>query len=270
MATIEAKLGFLGAGNMGMAIIAGLVSTGAAEPGHIHVFDPEPAKQDAVKALGCKAAATSVELAAGCDILVLAVKPQNMSEALEPLKATLSSEALVVSIMAGISIDCLQNELGAQMRVVRCMPNLPALSGAGAAGVALSVNCTDADKGVAAAIFEAVGVVEFVPETALDTVTALSGSGPAYFFYLTECMAKAAVAQGLPESQALNLAAQTLIGAGALLRDSGESASTLRQRVTSKGGTTAAALSAFEAEGFERLVQAGMDAAAARSRELGR
>ena len=270
MATIESRLGFLGAGNMGLAIIAGLVKTQAAEPGHIGVFDPDPARQDAVTELGCTVASTPVKLAAGCDILVLAVKPQSMSEALEPLKAALSPEALVVSIMAGISIDCLQNELGAQMRVVRCMPNLPALSGVGAAGVALSANCTDADKGIAATIFEAVGVVEFVPETALDTVTALSGSGPAYFFYMTECMAKAAVAQGLPESQALNLAAQTLIGAGALLRDSGESASTLRQRVTSKGGTTAAALAAFEAEGLERLVQAGMDAAAARSRELGR
>ncbi|MCL4694227.1 MAG: pyrroline-5-carboxylate reductase, partial [Candidatus Hydrogenedentes bacterium] len=158
---------------------------------------------------------------------------------------------------------------GAEFRVVRVMPNTPALVGAGAAGIAPSPNCTAADVETAHAIFRSIGVSEQVPESLIDAVTALSGSGPAYFFYLVECLSRAAVAQGLPKEQADRLASQTLVGAGLLLRDSGESATILRERVTSRGGTTEAALKQFECDEFPKLVESAVAAAVRRSRELG-
>jgi pyrroline-5-carboxylate reductase len=149
------------------------------------------------------------------------------------------------------------------------MPNLPAVVGAGASAVAYSDACSDADRALVRTVFEAVGVVEEVDESQLDAVTAVSGSGPAYFFYLVECMAAAGEAQGLDRDQAERLAAQTAYGAGVLMHQSPESPGTLRERVTSKGGTTFAALEAFRANEFEAVVTAGVSAAAARSKELG-
>jgi len=153
---------------------------------------------------------------------------------------------------------------------LRVMPNTPALVEAGAAGIALSANCTDADAQIGRTVFEAVGIVEVVPEELIDVVTALSGSGPAYFFYMVECLVRAAQAQGLNEAQAVRLAARTLLGSGRLLEASGEPPAVLRERVTSKGGTTAAALEAFRAGGFDRVIAAGVEAAVARAKELGR
>ncbi len=149
------------------------------------------------------------------------------------------------------------------------MPNTPALVQAGAAGIALGANCGEEDATTVRAIFGAIGMAAVVEESDIDAVTALSGSGPAYFFYLVECLVKAGIAQGLSAEVATQLATQTLFGAGKLLVESGESAATLRQRVTSKGGTTEAALRQFEADGFETVVAAAVAAAAQRSKELG-
>ena len=179
-------------------------------------------------------------------------------------------ETLVVSIAAGISIAYLRSCLGDKIRVARVMPNTPALAQAGAAGIALSENCTPADKEAVLTIFQAVGEAVLVAEEDIDAVTALSGSGPAYFFHMVECLIEAAKAEGLNESVATLLARQTLYGAGKLLHESPDSPGTLRQKVTSKGGTTEAALNAFAAEGFSKVIQAGVTAAAARSKELGR
>ncbi|MBN2308769.1 MAG: pyrroline-5-carboxylate reductase, partial [Candidatus Hydrogenedentes bacterium] len=246
----------LGFGNMGQAIVRGLIETGTLPPERIVVFDVDPGKADEAKGLGLGLAATPQDLASPCNVLLLAVKPQNMAEALDPLASVLDGDALVVSIMAGVSIASLQARLGESRRVARVMPNLPALVNASAAAIAMSANCSEADKEAAQAIFEAVGMAEFVQEDAMDTITALSGSGPAYFFYMAECMTRAAASLGLSESQAGRLAAQTLLGAGLLLRDSGEPAQTLRERVTSKGGTTAAALGRFQEKGFEEVIAA--------------
>lgn len=268
---LKGTLGFLGYGNMGAAILGGLIKTGTLPADRGLVYDADPAKRAQAGELDVTVAASAEELARGSDTLVLAVKPQSMAEALGPLKAGLSTKTLIVSIAAGISIGYLEDSLGKDMRVVRTMPNTPALVGAGAAAFAMNANCTDADGETGRAIFEAIGIVEIVPaEEDIDVVTALSGSGPAYFFYMVECLVEAAVAHGLDEAQATRLAAQTALGAGLLLRDSGEPPSVLREKVTSKGGTTAAALDAFKAGGFAELIAAGVDAAVARSKELGK
>lgn len=254
---------------MGSAILKGLIETGTLPAGQALVFDTDAEKTRQAAALGACLADSAQQLAAQSDILLLATKPQDMAPALQSIKNALAPEALVISIAAGISIGYLKEMLGSEIRTVRVMPNTPALVRKGAAGIALSADCTDADARIAEAIFGAIGIAERVPEDAMDAVTALSGSGPAYFFYLVECLVKAAVELGLPEDQAARLAGQTFQGAAQLLQDSGETAATLRERVTSKGGTTAAALEQFREKGLEDVIRAGLQAAAQRSKELG-
>lgn len=267
---LEGTLGFLGFGNMGIAIAKGLVSTGVISGQRVAVFDIDESKQVSATELGAAVAGSAGELAQMSDILLLAVKPQSMAEALEQIKPTLKTHTLIVSIAAGISIGYIQERLGTSVRVVRVMPNTPALVKAGAAGIALSASCSEKDGNTARTIFESIGIAEMVAEEQIDTVTALSGSGPAYFFYMVECLVEAAAAHGLDRDQAARLAGQTMLGAGRLLAESGEPASVLRERVTSKGGTTAAALEAFRAGGFDGLVRAAVDAAAKRAKELGK
>lgn len=266
---LQDTLGFLGFGNMGKAIATGLLETGVIAPKHLAVYDLSETKRNEAEALGAASFDTPESFAAACGIVVLATKPQDMDAAIEGIKSALPDQALVISIAAGISISFIQQRLGPNRRVVRVMPNTPALVNAGATGMAASPSCSEGDVAKARAIFEAIGIVEVVPEDRIDVVTALSGSGPAYFFYMVECLVRAAVANGLSEAQATRLAAQTLAGSGLLLRQSGEAAATLRARVTSKGGTTEAALKHFETNGFESIVAAGVNAAAARARELG-
>lgn len=266
---LTCTLGFLGFGNMGRAIANGLIENGEIAADHVAAYDVDTDKQQQARELGAKVYDSPEALAAACDVLVLAVKPQTMSDALEQIKPGLTPRTLIVSIAAGISIAYITNRLGEAARVVRVMPNTPAMVNAGAAGIARGANCTPDDEKIARAIFEGIGVVECVDESLIDAVTALSGSGPAYFFYIVECLIKAAQQHGLTEKQATTLAAQTLLGSGFLLRESGESAATLRERVTSKGGTTEAALRTFREKGLEEAIAAGVQAAVSRAKELG-
>jgi pyrroline-5-carboxylate reductase len=267
--SLNGTLGFLGYGNMGSAILEGLLGKHIVNTSHTVIYDPEPSRQEAAQHLGIDTAETPLELASRSDILLLAVKPQTMEAALEEIKAGLRPGALLISIAAGLNIAWFQQRLGADIRIARVMPNTPALVQAGASGIAFSPNCTKSDEATVRTIFESIGIAEFVPESAIDAVTALSGSGPAYFFYMVECLAKAAVAEGLDAGLARRLAAQTLFGAGALLRASQEPPADLRAKVTSKGGTTEAAIKFFQANGLETLVAGAVHAAAERSRELG-
>jgi len=267
--SIPGVVGFLGFGNMGEAIARGLVRARAVEGRQILAYDVDSEKANKAAIIGGAAARASEDLARGSDTLLLAPKPQDMRAALQSIEPGLRPQTLVISIAAGISIGFIQRELGAQTRVVRAMPNTPALVGAGATGFAPSANCTPADVAVARGIFEAIGIAEQVAESQIDAVTALSGSGPAYYFAFVEASTSAGVGLGLSQETAGRLAAQTLYGAGLLLHDSGEPAGTLRERVTSKGGTTAAALAAFGTRDLAGTVRAGMEAAAARSKELG-
>ena len=254
---------------MGRAIANGLIENAAIAADRVAVFDVETDKQQQARNLGAKVYNSPEALASACDVLVLAVKPQTMNDALVQIKPGLAPSTLIVSIAAGISITYIAKRLGEATRVVRVMPNTPAMVNAGAAGIALGKNCTPEDEKIACAIFEGIGVVECVDESLIDAVTALSGSGPAYFFYVVECLIKAAQQHGLTEKQATTLAAQTFLGSGFLLRQSGENAATLRERVTSKGGTTEAALRAFREKGLEEALAAGVQAAVSRAKELG-
>ena len=269
-APLTGTLGFMGFGNMGRAILLGLLGAGTISADRVFVYDVAPDKRAEAETTGAAVVSSPDELARNANTLILAVKPQVMAEAVESLKPGIGAKTRVISIAAGISITYLQERLGKNVRVIRVMPNTPAMAKAGAAGIALSDNCTEADAAAARAIFEALGLVEVVPEALMDVVTALSGSGPAYFFYMVECLTQAAGKHGLGSQQAANLAAQTLLGAGRLLKESGETAAVLRERVTSKGGTTAAAIEAFRAGGFDRIIAEGVAAAVARSKELGR
>lgn len=254
---------------MGQAIARGLLNAGAAKPEHLLAFDVDTAKRSVAWDLGVQSAETAAELGARSDTVVLATKPQDIGAAAAALREQLNPSALIVSIAAGISTQALRELLGAETRVARVMPNTPALVGAGASAVSLSEGCTDRDAATVRAMFEAIGIVEIVPESQMDAVTALSGSGPAYYFAFVEACTAAAVDLGMDPEQAARLAAQTLYGAGKLLHESGESAATLRDRVTSKGGTTAAALVSFEASDLAAVVRHAMGAAAERSKELG-
>lgn len=267
--SVSGVVGFLGFGNMGQAIAKGLVKAEAIAPDQLAAYDLDREKAAVAVSLGGRAADSPGDLARSSRTLVLAPKPQDMATALESIRDGLRDETLIISIAAGISTEFIQRTLDRAVRVARVMPNTPALAGAGASGIALSANCTPNDGVVARAIFEAVGLAEEVPEDAMDAVTALSGSGPAYYFAFVEACVGAAVGLGLNEDQATRLAGQTLYGAGLLLKESGETAAVLRERVTSKGGTTAAALAVFEERDLNGTVRAAMDAAARRSRELG-
>jgi len=267
--SIQGVIGFLGFGNMGMAIAEGMVHQGVVSPSQIAIFDPSPDRQHDGRRLGATVHNSAEALAEASDTLILAVKPQMMGEVLRAMGGSLRPEALLVSIAAGLPMHWLIEQTGRAVRLVRVMPNTPALAGAGASGIALGEACTESDKAVVEAIFSAVGLCVFVTEEQLHAVTSLSGSGPAYFFRLVEALESAAVAEGLDRDLARQLAAQTLYGAGMLLHKTGEAAGDLRAKVTSKGGTTEAALRTFSEEGFDEVVRAGVGAAAARSRELG-
>ncbi len=270
MTALSGVYGFLGYGNMGSAIAAGLLSRNMLVPSQLLAYDPDPNRMAAASGLGIRIAASPEFLAAESDTLLLAIKPQAMDEALAPIVSAVKADVRVLSIMAGVSIAALRARFGAKARILRIMPNTPALVGAGAAALAPGEACSAQDIAEAQAVFEAVGIAEIVPESYIDAVTALSGSGPAYFFYLTECLAAAATAEGLPEALALRLAAHTLLGAGKLLTETGKTPSALREQVTSKGGTTFAALESLRARNYADIVGEAYRAAAARSRELGK
>ena len=207
--------------------------------------------------------ASNTEAARDANVIVLAVKPQVMKQVCADLRETVqSTHALIVSIAAGITIDQLDRWLGGNVAIVRCMPNTPALIGAGATGLCANARVTSEQRALAQRVVDAVGLSRWIDdESSMDTVTALSGSGPAYFFLLVEALENAAAAQGLPRETARELAAQTCLGAGRMLRESDVDAAELRRRVTSPNGTTQAALESFAADGFADIVARAVAAA---------
>jgi len=260
-----------GAGKMGLALARGWLAAGL-EPQNLVLVDPNPGEHTITFAV--KTGASLVPNAGGIApaVLVLAVKPQIIGEVMAQLRPVVGAQTLVVSIAAGISIAQIATGLGTD-RVVRTMPNTPAQIGKGVTGAVAGSGVGADDRQTANALLEAAGQVTwFDDETALDAVTAVSGSGPAYVFNLVEALAAAGVAQGLPEEQAMMLARQTVIGAAYLLEaEPTISAGTLRENVTSPKGTTAAALEVLMgAEGFGPLLDRAVTAARKRSEELGR
>lgn len=256
-----------GAGKMGGAMLAGWLAQGC-PPSRIAVIEPSPSDEArALIARGPKLNPAPSEVSPVA-ALVIAVKPQTFREVAELLRPYVGAETLVVSIMAGITIGAIRTACGGQ--VVRAMPNTPAAIGRGIIVAVPSPDVTDTQRAVADALLRTTGAVEWVDDEGLmDAVTAVSGSGPAYVFLLAEELARAGVAAGLPAELAMTLARATVAGSGELLHRSELDAATLRQNVTSPGGTTAAALSVLMAEdGLKPLMERAVAAATRRSKEL--
>jgi pyrroline-5-carboxylate reductase len=261
------KLTFIGAGNMAEAIVAGIVEKQVVASGDICVTDISEARlQQFSEKHGVGTSLDNAEAVAQADVVVLSVKPQIFPEAWQEVEPTLKPDALVISIMAGIPSAKIAGDR--PLRVVRVMPNTPALVGAGAAGIAAGEFATEADLEVAQKLMDAVGTAAVVNEEEIDAVTALSGSGPAYVFYLLEGMLEAAGQMGLDNETSRELALATVIGAAKLMQETGEEAGELRAKVTSKGGTTAAAINTMEKLNVKESVIAALLAAQVRSREL--
>lgn len=263
------KISFLGGGNMASALIGGLLQQGFAAT-DIQVVDLfEAARERLQKDFGVRAVAAPDDTFLSCDVLVLAVKPQQMREALAPIAGHLRQQ-LVISIAAGLRLADIGRWLGGYTNMVRVMPNTPALIGQGMAGLYANPGVSAAHRDAAARILGAVGKSVWLDdEGQIDAVTALSGSGPAYVFHFIEALQAGGEALGLSAANARELAIQTLVGSAALAAQSPESPAVLRERVTSKGGTTAAALDVLGRDNFVDLIGRALAAAATRSTELG-
>jgi pyrroline-5-carboxylate reductase len=273
MGKSEAKIGIIGAGNMGGAIARGILSAGLYDAHDVLICDVIPRKaEELAREAGIRTADTPDALAASSSAIIIAVKPQTMAQCLDEIKEAVDSSKLIISIAAGITTEFIEQRLDRPdggARVVRVMPNTPALVGEGAAAICGGSNAGEADLEIAEKIFAALGKAYRLDESLIDAVTAVSGSGPAYLFLFAESLERAAVEAGLPEDMAAGLVAQTLFGSAKLLIGSSDTASELREKVTSPGGTTEAALAVFRERNFEDIITAAVMAALARGRELG-
>jgi pyrroline-5-carboxylate reductase len=262
------RIAFLGGGNMATALIGGLVAKGA-DARSISVIEVSPAARERLGARYPVHIATAPDAAlARSDVLVIAVKPQDAKSALASVSI---NRHLVMSIAAGITLDSLSRWLGGHRKLVRCMPNTPALIGAGIAGLYALPEVSQEEKDKAEKILGAAGEVVWVPEERLlDVVTAVSGSGPAYVFWFIEQLAAAAEKLGIEKETAMKLAMHTVLGSAKLAASSNEPPATLRKNVTSKRGTTEAALNVFEQEKLAERFLRAVQAASRRATELGR
>ncbi|USX26157.1 pyrroline-5-carboxylate reductase [Oxalobacteraceae bacterium OTU3CINTB1] len=266
------KIAFIGGGNMASTLIAGLAGKLTAGA-NIHVVDPNPASLEKLKQqYGVTTAGAADATLGAADVIVLAVKPQSMREVAAQLLPLLDQarQTLIVSVAAGIRSADLSRWLGGYGAIVRCMPNTPALIGMGITGMFAAAGVSDAQKQAADDILRAVGPTVWLDDEAkIDAVTAVSGSGPAYVFYFIEAMQQAAEEMGLSAEQGTQLALATFAGAAQLANQSTEPVSLLRERVTSKGGTTYAALTSMEQGGVKAAIVKAVKAAAARGKEMG-
>jgi len=262
------RIAFIGAGNMATSLIGGLLATGR-EPDSITAADPDPEQLTRVGKLGVVSTHDNAEAVAGAAVVVLAVKPQVLGKVVSDLAGKLNASQLLLSIAAGVPADAISRWAEAPLGVVRCMPNTPALFGAGMTAMFANASVTPQQRVSAAGIAEAVGEVVWVDtEAEIDAVTAVSGSGPAYFFYLMEQMIAAGIDLGLAPETARTLTLQTARGAAAMAIESDAAPAQLRLNVTSPGGTTEAALAVFESAGLAATIHNALTAAARRSQEL--
>ncbi len=267
----DLTLGVIGAGNMGRALIGGAVADGVLAPDQIIASDLQAAGLAELAAeLGIGTTQDNHALVAQADILLLAIKPQGLPDLMTSLAGAFRPGHVIISVLAGITTRGLEDALGRDLPVVRVMPNTPSLVRAGMSAYCTGRFADDSHAALTAALLASVGESVRVPESLMDPVTAVSGSGPAYLFYLAEAWQAAAQNLGMEPALARTLVNQTILGAAKLLDDSTESAATLRRRVTSKGGTTAAALKVLEDADVADTVNTAIAAACARAQELGR
>lgn len=266
------ELGIIGAGNMAEAIAGGVIAAGLFQPSQIIAADRSAERLDLFRNnLGIRTTDDNADVAERCRTLLLCVKPQQMANALAEIRPAVANRTLLISIAAGISTRFIEQTIGDDrpIRVIRAMPNTPMLVGAGMVAIAPGSRATDDDLRTARDIFASAAAVTEVTEDKMDAVTAVSGSGPAYLFYLAEQMIRAGMELGLPADQARELASRTLMGASKMLTASADEPAELRRKVTSPGGTTAAAISRLDAGEWPRITVEAVKAAALRSAELG-
>lgn len=259
-------IAFIGAGNMARSLIAGLVNSGHPAD-RLCASDPVPDQLEALAPLAVRSAPSNHAAISGADVVVLAVKPQVLGEVLSALR--LERDQLLISIAAGVPLASLERWSDARQPIVRCMPNTPALLGAGISGLFANAAVSDAQRAAADRVLSAAGRTLWVAEESLlDAVTAVSGSGPAYFFYLMEAMVEAGVALGLDAEAATALTLETAYGAALMARAGTDSPEQLRRNVTSPGGTTERALSILDDADTRAVIRRALAGAAERSREL--
>ena len=265
----DLRWGFIGAGRMAMAMVRGMIRAGVAAPGSIAASDPlESSRRALADEAGVAVSDSNVEVARRSDVLVLAVKPQSMTQALADLQPEVTPEHLVISIAAGVPLATLAAGLGPECRLVRVMPNTPALVGEGAAGYCLGSHARPDDEAVVRACLGAVGRAYRVAEPLLDAVTGLSGSGPAFGYLVIEALSDGGVLAGLPRDVATALAAQTVLGAARMVLETGLHPGALKDQVASPGGTTIAGLHALERGGLRAALMDAVASASRRSAEL--
>ena len=263
-------VGFIGAGQMAEAIAGGMIATGLAAGDDLLAADPMANRREVFASLGVRTTEDNLVVAREHDILLIAVKPQNLNDVLREIGPELKGDQLVISICAGCPTTLFEAATQAQVRVVRAMPNLPMRVGMGATALCSGKYSTERDIQTAAKIFDATGVAVITEESLMDAVTAVSGSGPAYVYFLAEIMMEAGRKEGLPDEVARRLVIQTVRGAAEMMAEGEATPEELRAHVTSKGGTTEAALRSMEESGARQALLDAIGAAARRARELGR
>jgi pyrroline-5-carboxylate reductase len=263
-------IGFLGAGKMATALAKGFISAGLTTPKQIIASDPfEGARKYFSDETHAKTTESNVEVVRFADVLVLAVKPGNVAELLDEIRGNISKKHLIISIAAGVPIAKLENGLGNSARVIRVMPNTPALVGSSATAFALGKSATAEDGKLAEKLFSSVGIAFQLKESLLDAVTGLSGSGPAYVYVMIEALSDGGVAAGLPRDVATKLAAQTVLGSAQMVLQTGQHPGVLKDAVTSPGGTTIEGLHELEKAKVRGALINAVRAASEKSKKLG-
>jgi len=268
--TTVGKIGFIGGGNMAEAFIKGLLNGGFPAEDILFSEPNESRRQLMEERYAVTCAANNMDLVTGSDIVVLATKPQILDRVLEDIVGVFDDEKLLISILAGITTTRLETGLGGKSRVVRAMPNTPALAGQGAAALCPGKYIDQENRQVAQHLFETVGIALWVEEGQMDAVTGLSGSGPAFVYTFIEAMTAGGVQEGLRLDVAHALAVQTVAGAALLVQTTGEHPALLREKVCSPAGTTISAIRVLEERGLRAMMMEAVGAATARSRELGK
>jgi len=264
------KFAVMGCGKMGTALVAGAIRAGAVSAQSVVGFDPNPEAGAAfADVTGASTVSDASAAVADAGAVLLCVKPQDAAHVIAGLAASDSGHKLLISVVAGVSLSTLQAAAPASWRVIRAMPNTPALVGKGATAFCRGERATDDDATLAIRLFSSVGIAMEVPERLMDAVTGLSGSGPAYGFLCIEALADGGVAAGLPREQAMTLATQTLLGAAAMVTETGTHPAVLKDAVASPGGTTIAGIEALEKGGLRTALISAVLAAAKRAGELG-
>lgn len=262
-------IGFIGGGNMGGAIMSGLVKTGVFQSENIIAYDVLPGALERLEAeIGVRTTDSLTVLSDEADIIVLAVKPQILPQVLKQYRDSITREKLVISIAAGITMTCLTELLSAEHKLVRVMPNTPAMVGEGMSGVCVNENVSAEETELVMRIFNSFGKAELIPEKLIDAVVGVSGSSPAYVYMFIEALADGAVREGMPRPQAYKFAAQAVLGSAKMVLESGRHPGDLKDMVCSPAGTTIEAVKALEEKGFRAAVMEAVHIAADKNRHM--